>query len=740
MVENLSNYIGSVANRNVNVVSSTVVEDTGNADIFNTLLIYVPHTFAESNLAYVPSVTLENPGVVKISYDNYESIMKGDLLTQWGPVFDGGANIDCTIIVVVFDNEGSPVNVSGGYIDMVSLTKAYEKTFIFGYRKFLFDPEYTGKSFTVGSSDGLPTILSIKLVNHTKEGSKTKIRLKLVNIGGSSKTITAGPLTLETSNHSYDLIVASDQTLDPAMSHTISAIATSLETGLLYEVGDDITGLQTTGDELDDSIQIVVSTAGTEYDPNVGTPATQDVSIVNSGESIITVLAGIYTFGNLTFTLGSNVDLNPAGTVYFDVESSLVGGDAEIEEGNAISFATGVLPSDVVAVAEKVVQGFDGTVDGKDVRILSGEYRYSTEEKEYVLNIPNESVLGAGANSSVLYISSTSVGKDNSVSVGVPNVLDMYPTLPSGVRIEIEKVTDGEEAVATSHVKESEYHLTSLALSNLVKNTSELSWYTSYLRIDFDGDTPDSDNPCKIRNLSSEDQLNIAPELESAGNNDIIAYYWAYLKRNNVPNTQVVVHCEADFILADVIKSWFSAKNSSGGYVGNKTFFVRLSGEHIKVFGGEDPLFSSSNKHDEEGLDRFAEMNIGVLQGVGDGGSGAVLTTDASIGTGLPCGAHMLSKKINYDLSKKLAQRFTDSSTVSSPVTITQRVYESIQNALLEQLVKYQNIGRIENISLSFPALADARTSRNSIAITKAWTSDYIDDLTTIQISGSITV
>lgn len=741
-MDSLVNYIGSVAGKNVKLTTSAVVESVSAESVFNTLIVYVPKTFAESNLVSVPSFSMMKPGLVKADSQNYASVIKGDLLTQWGPVFDGGANIDCEIIFVVFENESSPVSISGNVVEMPALENAYSKTYFLGYRKFLFDPAYTGDDFTLPRVDGTPTILSAKLVNHTKTGVETKVRLKLVNTGSAPATVTAGSFTLETAANQYLLDLPSDVTLSSAMSREVSAIASSLETGLLYNEGDDITGLFISGPVLPNGIQILVSSAGTEYDA-VGSPnvaASQDVSFVNSGESDITILSGTYLVGNLQIVVVSDIDLEAAGVVYYDVSSQSPGEDIEIETGEVIPFAAGILPTDVVAIASGVVQGFAGTTEGRDVRIPHGSYVLSTEEKTYALDIPNESLLSSGATSQTLYISSSTDGDDVSVSVGIPNVLDVNPVLPSGVRLEIDEITAGKDEIVSSTVVRSMYHKTSLALANLVNNTSDLSWFVSYLRINFDGSDPDAANACKIRNLSMSDQLALAPDLENATDPELIEYYWTYLYRLKAENTQVIVHCEDDFILADILKSWFSSKNASGDYVGNKTFYARLEGTRIKVFGGRNILVSSKNDHDEEGLDQFAEMNVGVLQGIGDGSDGAVLTRDTGVGSGLPCGAHMLVRKISYDLAKSFAQSLTSKDSVSNPVTVTQTVYEGIQRAVLKKLLVYQGIGRISNISLNFPPFATARVSRNSLKVPKAWSSTYQDDLTTLEISDSITV
>lgn len=97
------NYIGSVAERFMKFSSGVFPSEGVSEELFDSLLVYVPSSLALDNLIDVDiyGVT-EKPEIVIVDVANYREKLKGDLLTQWEPVFNQDTNFSVTLIIVVF--------------------------------------------------------------------------------------------------------------------------------------------------------------------------------------------------------------------------------------------------------------------------------------------------------------------------------------------------------------------------------------------------------------------------------------------------------------------------------------------------------------------------------------------------------------------------------------------------------------------------------------------------------------
>lgn len=155
------NHKGSLAERFIRFRSSILATQDSSSEIFNSFSVYVPSTLAADNLIDVDISGVEDEAVVKkLTVSDYKTVLKGDLLAQYEPIFRQDTNFDVAMFVVVFyvpDGLGTDVfhdylTVSATDIDYAPLTAAFERTWPFAYFKTIFSPRYDGKS-PVGEYD-----------------------------------------------------------------------------------------------------------------------------------------------------------------------------------------------------------------------------------------------------------------------------------------------------------------------------------------------------------------------------------------------------------------------------------------------------------------------------------------------------------------------------------------------------------------------------------------------------------
>jgi hypothetical protein len=153
------NYLGSVAQRNVKFTSGiTVTEDDTSVEIFDSLMVFVPSFLAAANIVGYDGTSLTPTGVIlkTVTADNYADVLTGELLSQWAPVFNDGANTAVTLYVAVFyctlNDFGTYLTVGTKAIDFSPLTAAFNKVYSAAYFKFMFSEHYDGSvSTTTGS-------------------------------------------------------------------------------------------------------------------------------------------------------------------------------------------------------------------------------------------------------------------------------------------------------------------------------------------------------------------------------------------------------------------------------------------------------------------------------------------------------------------------------------------------------------------------------------------------------------
>ena len=144
------NYVGSLAERMMNVSSFIAGTENLESNIFNSISIYVPKSLAVKNLATrfeepIGTVTPEKYLVVNtVDSTNYNEILAGELLKQWLPVFNNGANIDVTLYIIVFDDSSFKLNIESGLPVWKPLTTAFNDLYFISVFKTLFSEHYDG--------------------------------------------------------------------------------------------------------------------------------------------------------------------------------------------------------------------------------------------------------------------------------------------------------------------------------------------------------------------------------------------------------------------------------------------------------------------------------------------------------------------------------------------------------------------------------------------------------------------
>lgn len=156
------NYEGSLAQRFIRMSSGVQVTSSTDPAVFDSYAIFVPSTLATGNLVSVSLTNIKTtPVVQKVTAENYNKVMKGDLLSQWGKIFNDGGNIAPTLYIVVFyvpDGSGTDtfadyLTVTDKEINYAPLTAAFELTYPSAFFKSMFSPRYDGTTPGTGYDD-----------------------------------------------------------------------------------------------------------------------------------------------------------------------------------------------------------------------------------------------------------------------------------------------------------------------------------------------------------------------------------------------------------------------------------------------------------------------------------------------------------------------------------------------------------------------------------------------------------
>ena len=296
-------------------------------------------------------------------------------------------------------------------------------------------------------------------------------------------------------------------------------------------------------------------------------------------------------------------------------------------------------------------------------------------------------------------------------------------------------------AVEGAAYDDSHYFDLALCLSYLVESETTISATINYVHLNL---TSGDANVCNIISTTAAQETTAMTALNATiegVTNPRAVYFWGALRLAAGDRVYVCVHSESVNYIPLVLALFYSEVNASGIYVGNKLYYIRLTGENIKPTGTASVLNSAANLNittaQAANLD---EKHVGYLSSIADGTvNNAVLWVLDSVTDGVPALAPMISKFIDYHCSQALAKWLTAQSTLTNPVLKSQAAYTYVQEVLGTYLGLFSAIGRIEGARLNFPAYS-AQTSKTSFTVSQGWTATYVQDLRKIAVSGTVSV
>jgi hypothetical protein len=205
------NYVGSIAERKMKFSSIVSVTSSEDSDLFNSVSVYVPKSFAAVNIIDFDqaSVTADTPALYAVTVDNYASVMQGDLLAQLLPIFRDDTNSAVVIYLIVFSDidGGTDWTKSASTIAFAPLTAAFSGLFFLSYVKMLYDPDYSGENVNVA-------------------GTFSRVRLTITNGGGTALVVPAGTITFTAGDKTYGFSIGASQTIPIGGTLSVTAVAT----------------------------------------------------------------------------------------------------------------------------------------------------------------------------------------------------------------------------------------------------------------------------------------------------------------------------------------------------------------------------------------------------------------------------------------------------------------------------------------------------------------------------------
>lgn len=289
--------------------------------------------------------------------------------------------------------------------------------------------------------------------------------------------------------------------------------------------------------------------------------------------------------------------------------------------------------------------------------------------------------------------------------------------------------------VVESEYDDSNYFDMALALSALCETESTLSFDLCEVHIDVAEST--DLNACKIQTLTRGDETSHCTTFVGTTTEDRAEYFWGYINLIGGNHTEVHIH-NGSYMIPIILGKWFEAPNASGQFIGNKLAKIRLTGNKVKPTGNPSPLNSDVNLNLPRAIYTVLdEKNVGYFISIADNSqSNAELVRDRSVNN-YPATAYAISKWIDYSTSQAMASFATAQNTLTNPVLANEVTYERLQTFLVNNIAKFATIGRLTEISVSFPPFAEAKKG-NSFEGTAVWSATYIDDLEGVAVSGSI--
>ena len=299
------------------------------------------------------------------------------------------------------------------------------------------------------------------------------------------------------------------------------------------------------------------------------------------------------------------------------------------------------------------------------------------------------------------------------------------------------KKVESDPAEATDY-DDSNYFDMLLCLSYLCENEASLSFCLAEGAVDVLAKATETDNnPCKVQSITRADETAHCTTLTGSTLADRAEYFWGYLNLIAPDHTMFYIH-NGTFMTSVILAKWFAEKNESGMYIGNKLAKIRLSNSRVKPTGLPSPLNSDVNLNLDKSIYTILdEKHVGYFISISSASdSNAELVRDRTIGN-FPANAYMMTKWICYQTSQNCANMVTANDTLTKPYLTNQETYDAIQQLLLNNIQSMALTGRITNVELNFPPLAEV-VQGQTITGTGVWEATYIDDIESIRISGTV--
>lgn len=286
---------------------------------------------------------------------------------------------------------------------------------------------------------------------------------------------------------------------------------------------------------------------------------------------------------------------------------------------------------------------------------------------------------------------------------------------------------------------DSNYFDMCLCLSYQCSLEANLSYFMceTHVVVPATSSTADS-NACKVLSQTRGDETSHCTTLTGSTLADRAQYFWGYLNYIGGAHTNMFIHNGA-VMLPIILGRYFSAKNNSGEFVGNKLAKIRLNDAKVKPTGLPSPLNSDVNLNlISAWYNNLDEKNVGYFISIsGRSQSDAELITDRSI-SNFPMTAYMMKCWICYNASQDLADYSADVSSLTDPVLANEETYNFIQALVSQKLNAMAGSDRLQHIILKFPPFSEAKQG-NKFVGTAVWTARYIDDFGGVDVSGEIT-
>lgn len=249
--------------------------------------------------------------------------------------------------------------------------------------------------------------------------------------------------------------------------------------------------------------------------------------------------------------------------------------------------------------------------------------------------------------------------------------------------------------------------------------------------------TATDSNPCKVMSQTRAAETAHCTTFTGTTKADRAQYCWGYLNFIGGKHSNFIIN-NGKFMLPYIIGKWFTEKNDSGEYLGNKLAKIRLSGNGIKPTGLPSPLNADVNQNLPRAIYTVLdEKNVGYFLSIADGSLNDVeLITDRTI-AGYPITAYAIAKYIDYYASQDMANFLTSIDTLTNPVLCNEETYLKVQSILTNKIQKFLGTKRISGISTTFPPFSEAKQG-NKFVGTAVWSANYTDDLGGVEMTGRI--